>query len=814
MKTSHSRPPGYRLHPEKIVLGPKDPHSASHKTPVRIFVGTETAHARAERIFVWSIDVVRDPSRTYEIYLMKELTGFDRRRWLTGFTNYRFAIPHFAGGSGRAIFNDVDQIYLTDPGELFDYDLHDHGFLSIAPNDSSVMIMDCTKMANVWSLDAAKFERKNRLLQRALDIPNLWGKLEPEWNARDEEYRQGHSKVLHYTALHTQPWHPFPKQFIYQNSREGDVWNKLEEQANRAGYQLFSRTQPSIQFKEFMTQAAFSQTVFPAGSPPIQSMPNVSDIDEHIATRGATTCLWCHVSQVEDISQNNDQQVSKHNSLAVTPYDLCHQTPDSLKGHTFDIVYSADELQCLPDEDIPWVLDEMFSLAHSLVFVQIRTDEPEPSRSGQSHSRDMQRNFEWWVSHFHTTSRRYPKIHWKLVSRDRQANEIDRQLVRCGGHWIDHPPRIWILSDAKVGHTTQSEALARLLGWPYEVKHLRFHRWNRFQKVLWGLLPPHTVGLDIARSSPLNPPWPDIVINAGWRSVPVARWIRKQNQGHARIVQLGRKAGFSIDLFDVGITPTYYGFPPHPRRIETVTPLNQLTQRNIDEVSRQWPNLFQDIPHPRIVLILGGATTVFSFHPDMATRLAHQVKDLARQCGGTIVAVTSPRTGETISQAFESVLLPEHSLHRWKPGQTDNPYLAYMAGADVILVTGDSESMLAEAASLGKPMYIIPLPEKSQPWISKLNDWVIRRAHSRPLNKRGTVRPQQGLEHLCARLLQSGLVQPRRDLSLLHDSLIKQGIARPFGELIENGPRPQLRETEKVAEKIKHILGIFDHEQV
>ena len=86
--------------------------------------------------------------------------------------------------------------------------------------------------------------------------------------------------------------------------------------------------------------------------------------------------------------------------------------------------------------------------------------------------------------------------------------------------------------------------------------------------------------------------------------------------------------------------------------------------------------------------------------------------------------------------------------------------------------------------------------------------------HDRPLNKRGTVRPQQGIERLCARLIRSGLVQPRRDLSLLHDSLIKSGIARPFGEPIENGLRPQLRETERVAKKVKAILGIFDNEHV
>lgn len=811
MPRHRSRPKGIRAIPETIVLEAREGVASSGKPPVRIFIGSEAAQYRAERILVWSIEQVRDPSRVYEIFLMKELSGFDRRRWLTGFTNYRFAIPAFADQAGRAIYNDVDQIYLADPGELFDHELENHGFLTIAPNDTSVMVMDCKKMATVWSLEAAKIGKKKALTQRALDVPGLWGKLEPEWNARDEEYRPGHSKVLHYTALHTQPWHPFPKQFVYQNSPEGDVWIQLEEQANQAGYQLFSRTRPSLQFKELMTQTAPRQAFPPAGSPPIQSGYDLSGLDEHIADRGAKTCLWCHLGRIEDTSQDNGPKITGQDFFAVTPYDLCRQTPDSLPAKTFDLVYSAGELQRVPDEDIPWVLDEMFRLSHSLVFVQIHVGEPVHVIAGQPQSRSTQRSFEWWVSHFHTISRRYPKIHWKFVSRDGHDRGIDRQLVRCGGHWVGHPPRIWILSDGKVGHTTQSEALARLLGWPYEVKHLRFHWWNRFQKVLWGLLPPHTVGLDVARSSPLNPPWPDIVLNAGWRSVPVARWIRKKNQGHTRIVQLGRKAGFSIDLFDVAITPTYYNFPPHPRRIETATPLNQLTRQSVDEVNRQWPNLFRNAPHPRIALILGGPTTVFSLTPDMATQLACQAKDLAKQCGGTIFAVTSPRTGEPIAQAFESILQPEHFLHRWRPGQTANPYLAYLAGADVILVTGDSESMLAEAASLGKPVYIIPLPEKPQTWIARLNDWIIRLAYSRPLNKRGTVRPQQGLERLCARLMRGGLVQPRRDLTILHESLIQRGIARRFGEPIQNGSRPQLHETEAIARKVKETLGIFDH---
>ena len=109
---------GMRAEPECLVLGVAEGVVPSTKSPVRIFLGTEPAHYRAERVFIWSIERFRDPARIYEIYIMKELAGFNRRRWLTGFTNYRFAIPHFTGGTGRAIWNDVDQAYLSDPAEL------------------------------------------------------------------------------------------------------------------------------------------------------------------------------------------------------------------------------------------------------------------------------------------------------------------------------------------------------------------------------------------------------------------------------------------------------------------------------------------------------------------------------------------------------------------------------------------------------------------------------------------------------------------------------------------------------------------------
>src|SRR5262245_35064143 len=175
-------PLGTRAQPECIVLGVRDGVSPSAKPPVRIFLGTELRQYRAERVFCWSIEQVRDPGRIYEIYLMKELAGFDRRRWLTGFTNYRFAIPHFAGGTVPANYNDAHEIDRAYPAEFFDTDLGTHGFLALSGRDTAVMLIDCARMAAIWTLEAAQREQRSFMEAKAREKAGLWGQLDSAWH--------------------------------------------------------------------------------------------------------------------------------------------------------------------------------------------------------------------------------------------------------------------------------------------------------------------------------------------------------------------------------------------------------------------------------------------------------------------------------------------------------------------------------------------------------------------------------------------------------------------------------------------------------
>lgn len=373
---------------------------------------------------------------------------------------------------------------------------------------------------------------------------------------------------------------------------------------------------------------------------------------------------------------------------------------------------------------------------------------------------------------------------------------------------IKAPPVVWVLADDRPGNTTQSVGLARALGWPYAAKELHFTSRARLLQRWLGAYAATCIGLDKTRSAPLIPPWPDLVITAGWRPAPVARWIRKQSRGHTRVVQMGRKGGHVATLFDAVITPEHCCLPPHPRRVETVAPLTRITVEQLAQASERWQHLFENVPHPHVALLVGGSTGRYRLDTETAHRLGEEVRAFAQAAGGSVFATTSRRTGVEVTEALSRGLGASSYVHKWQPGQQDNPYLAYLALTDVLVVTGESESMLAEAAASGKTVYIYPLPKR--PRRPSLKGWVITHAQARPVDNRGTGRLQQGVISLCAQLIARGVVLPWRDLTVLHQALIRSGTARPFGAPLKTGKCLPLQEIDEVARKVRTLLGVVD----
>ena len=364
--------------------------------------------------------------------------------------------------------------------------------------------------------------------------------------------------------------------------------------------------------------------------------------------------------------------------------------------------------------------------------------------------------------------------------------------------------RVWLLADDRPGNTTQSVGLAQALGWPYEIKQLHFtglaNLRNRWLRTYGAML----AGLDKKLSAPLCPPWPDLVISAGLRTAPVARWIKKQSDDRTVIVQLGRKGGQIADLFDAVVTCGYAQFPPHPRRIETTVPLTRITDQNLAAANQEWAGLFKGAPSPRVALLAGGSTARHRFDANTAGRLGEDLAKLTADVGGSIFAITSRRTGKAAEDALQEGLGPDAHFQGWDPSSA-NPYLALLGAADVIVVTGESESMLAEAAISGKPVYIYEIPELPLSRTSRLGNWVAKRARGR--HKQGRAGAlERLLEWACERLITKGLVRPPRDLHKLHEMLIRAGVARRFGEPLDLWSPPPINEMAMVVGRVKALI--------
>ncbi len=523
-----TRWPFHRERPTRVVLDVRPGVEPSGLPPVRIFLGTEEAQYRAERIFFYSIERVRDPSRVYEIHLMKNVVGFDRTKWRTGFTNYRYAIPEWAGGRGRAIYNDVDQIYLADPALLFDLEMGNHGYLAISAKDTSVMLIDCGRMVDLWNIATASTLGKHALIDKPSSMPGLWGELDGHWNARDQEYVEGRTRCLHYTALHQQPWEPFPEVYSYHPNPLAYIWHDLERAADAAGYEVFTATDPSPDF-----MAALARPVSEGEAPPTPGRV-ASALVRDLAPSDVLELRW----PADRPAATLDPALPRR-SLALGPGTAWPEA-------AADAVIASNILPHLPPADLPWLLHALFRAARKLVHVDVVGT----ARGGLGSA-------EWWRRRLDEIGARHPGKSWSLAVADQAApipGTVRAFTVRSRP--LPEQGTVWALLDGKPAHDVQVRTLARATDFAVVEKPLET-----------GLF-----GTVSAPRGALDGPFPDLVVAAGPDAGAIARNIKAMSRGATRTVQIGA-TGAAFDRFDLVVADPAERLPIRANTVEITAPL-------------------------------------------------------------------------------------------------------------------------------------------------------------------------------------------------------------------------------------------------
>lgn len=299
---------------------------------------------------------------------------------------------------------------------------------------------------------------------------------------------------------------------------------------------------------------------------------------------------------------------------------------------------------------------------------------------------------------------------------------------------LGRPLQVWAVSDGRAGIENQTlglaETLARLTPAEIVVKRIAWRGWI-------GRLPWWAVFAPLRRltqDSAIAPPWPDVWIGCGRATLPLSMRVRRWSKGRTFVVQV-QDPKTPLKPYDLVIPPRHDGLEGANVLAVTGSP-HRVTPEKIAAEYEPFRAEVDRLPGPRAAVLVGGKSRNFDLSAKAAGKMAASIRQAVEHAGGSIMLTFSRRTPAPAKAAMKATLEGVRGIF-WD-GEGPNPYFAFLAGADFILVTEDSTNMAAEAAATGKPVYVLAMEGRPGKFASFHED----------LRARGAARPFEGtLEH-------------------------------------------------------------------
>uniref|UniRef100_A0A0E0DDX3 Uncharacterized protein n=1 Tax=Oryza meridionalis TaxID=40149 RepID=A0A0E0DDX3_9ORYZ len=248
-----------------------------------------------------------------------------------------------------------------------------------------------------------------------------------------------------------------------------------------------------------------------------------------------------------------------------------------------------------------------------------------------------------------------------------------------------------------------------------------------------------------------------LVVACGRDTISYASSIRCLAPDNVFVIQI-QHPRYRLDRFDLVVTPhhDYYALttrgqrefphllwrwitarePPGPNVVLTVGALHQADSSALRTAASDWHDELANSPKPLVVVNIGGPTRNCSYDVGLAKKLISSLHNVLKTCGSVRISF-SRRTPHKVSDLILKEFSTHPKVYIWN-GEGPNPHLGHLAWADAFVITADSISMLSEACSTGKPVYVVGTEHCR---------WKFSDFHNR-LHERGAVRPFTGLEDM------------------------------------------------------------------
>lgn len=322
------------------------------------------------------------------------------------------------------------------------------------------------------------------------------------------------------------------------------------------------------------------------------------------------------------------------------------------------------------------------------------------------------------------------------------------------------PLKVWAVSDGRSGIEAQvvglSDALARLV--PCEVTIKRVGWKGGTGRLPWwlNLLPKRWLTPQSGIPTSRNGEWPDVWIAAGRATLPLSIRAKRWSGGRTRVVQI-QDPRVPPTMFDLVIPPKHDRLSGDNVLAITGSP-HRVTPARLEAEYAAFKALIDPLPHPRVAVLVGGKSKAFDLSSERAAQIAHSIQIPLEQEGGSLLMTFSRRTPEP-ARALMTARLRHLPGVIWN-GDGPNPYFAFLAGADYILVTEDSTNMATEAASTGKPVFVLKMDGASLKF------------------------------------------------RLFHEELERMGAARPYGGAFHGWTYAPVNETDRAARAVLEMIGV------
>jgi mitochondrial fission protein ELM1 len=246
-----------------------------------------------------------------------------------------------------------------------------------------------------------------------------------------------------------------------------------------------------------------------------------------------------------------------------------------------------------------------------------------------------------------------------------------------------------------------AEAVARQSGAACDVQTHRITNSPAF-----AALPPSLQRLSRRR---FDLPDAELIIGCGRQAI--APLLALRQSGRDAFTVYVQDPRIDLSRFDLIVAPLHDGLIG-PNVESMIGSPNRITRDAIIGGTLSHAGHLSTLPMPRAMIAIGGPSRTHTMHgPTIKAHLDTGQRLLER--GYSLLITTSRRTPGLALTAWQDFAAGRDNIWLHTPDSDgDNPYFAFLGGADIILVSEDSTNMLTEACATGKPVYRLPMDGK------------------------------------------------------------------------------------------------------